>query len=765
MAVVLLIHLAVAGLLVIFRRPLERWAFAVGAIGPVATLLWVASNGRRVISGDPVAESFTWVPSLDLTIAFRIDTYSLLFLLVVAGIGLPIFLYSQSYFSPSSRATTFAATMTVFAGSMVGLVTADHLLALFVFWELTTITSYLLIGYFDQKAEARSAALHAALVTGGGGLAMLGGIVLLAGEAGSYLISEIAANPPTGSNSLTVAWALILLGAVTKSAQFPFHVWLPGAMAAPTPASAFLHSATMVKAGIFLVGRLGFAGVAAADWWQPAVFTIGFITMVLGGWRALRQYDLKLLLAFGTVSQLGFMFLLLGSGVPALAFGGLAILVGHALFKATLFLSVGAIDHEAGTRDLRRLTGLRRSMPRLFWVTTAAALSMTAMPLTLGFAAKEAAFDGLLGESVWLIAAAATASTLTVAYTARFMFGAFGPALPGSEPATGKRLAYRSALLWAPGLLAVMSVGIGLLPTLVLPIVNGAAKVVSGVAKAGKLVIWPGFVPALAWSLASLAVGLLLAWRRQLVDRTTEAVGRVASRLPSADTAYRKAVPALLRFADRSSGLLQNGSLPAYIAIILLVAIAAPTVAAIGDSPTLVAPPGGSMLEWILGALIVGFAAALPFVRRRFAVVILLGGVGYGIAGLYSVFGGPDLTLTQLLVETLAVALFAFVLRHLPATFSRPATARLPRLAVALAVGAFVFFAGLVVNGARFSETISDTYVADAVPEAAGSNVVNVILVDFRAFDTLGEITVLVAAALGAAGLVIPMMRSARSRT
>ena len=762
MFALILVHLAIAGLLVVFRRRVGRWAFVVGALGPVAVLMWAAGNGRGVISGSPISETVSWVPALDLDLSFRVDGYALVFLLVVAGAGLPIFLYSQRYFSPSPRATGFAATMTLFAGSMVGLVASDHLLGMFVFWELTTIASYLLIGYDDRKAAARSAALHAALVTGAGGLAMLGGLVLLAGETGTYLISEISSNPPGQSTAVSVAWGLILVGAVTKSAQFPFHAWLPGAMAAPTPASAFLHSATMVKAGIFVVGRLGVAAAESVDWWQPAVLAIGFTTMILGGWRSLRQHDLKLLLAFGTVSQLGFIFLLVGSGIPKLLFGGVAILVGHALFKATLFLVVGTIDHEVGTRDLRKLSGLWRSMPGLFWVAVAAGLSMAAIPFSFGFAAKEAAFDGLLEQSELWIAAVATASVLTVAYTARFIVGAFGPNRPDFEPATGVPLAVSSPLLWAPALLAGTLVFFGLLPTALFSLVDGATEGVSGVAKAGKLVLWPGFVPALGWSLASLVVGLLLAWRSVILDRATAAVARVSDRLPTADNAYQRAIPALLRFADRSSSLLQNGSLPAYVATILLVAVTVPTVAVLVNDPVLGSPQGGTMLEWILGLLVVGSAVALAFVRRRFAVVILLGGVGYGIAAIYADFGGPDLALTQLLVETLVIALFAFVLRHLPATFSGPVTARLPRLGVALLVGCFVFAAGLFVDGARSTSTVSATYAAEAVPEAEGSNVVNVILVDFRALDTLGEITVLVAATLGAAGLILPVIRRSR---
>jgi multicomponent Na+:H+ antiporter subunit A len=762
MRALLLIHLVIALCLTVFRRPLGRWAFLLGAVGPMAVLYWAAANARGIVGGTPVEESVSWVPSLDLALSFRVDGYALVFLLVVAGAGLPIFLYSNHYFSRSSRATTFAATMTLFAGAMVGLVGSDHLLSLFVFWELTTIASYLLIGFDDQKAAARSAALHAALVTGAGGLAMLGGLVLLARQAGTYSLAEIVSSPPAQSGAVTVAWALILLGAVTKSAQFPFHAWLPGAMAAPTPASAFLHSATMVKAGIFLVGRLGGAASATTDWWLPAVLAIGFTTMVLGGWRALRQTDLKLLLAFGTLSQLGFIFLLVGSGIPEMVFGGLAILVGHALFKATLFLVVGTIDHEVGTRDLRRLSGLWKSMPMLFVIALAASLSMAALPLTLGFAAKEAAFDGLLKQNMPLIAAAAIASVLTVAYTARFLNGAFGRHHENAEPALANGATPRNMLSWAPASLAAVSVLLGLMPGTLLGIIDEATRSVSGVLGAGKLALWPGWVPALGWSMASLTVGGFLAWRSAIVDRATAVVGAAARRFPTAEGTYRRSIPAMVTFADKSSGILQNGSLPTYLGTILLVAIGAPTVAVLANQPQFEIPRAGSLLEWLLGLLIVGFAVSLAFIRRRFAVVILLGGVGYGIAGLYSVLGGPDLTLTQLLVETLTIALFAFVLRQLPAVFAKPATARLPRLGVAMLVGAFIFGAGLLVNAARTSETVSTTYLANALPEAGGSNVVNVILVDFRGFDTLGEITVLVAATLGVAGLVLPVIRARR---
>lgn len=765
MVYILLLHAGLALGLVAARRRIGRWAFVVGATGPLVVLGWALSQVDGVLGGTPYETTVEWVPSLDLVFAIRVDAYALLFLFVVGVAGTAIFLYAAHYFAPSPRVTTFAGTMTAFAGAMVGLVSVDNLLAVFVFWELTTITSYLLIGYSDHMAKARSAALQAALVTGAGGLAMLGGLVLLGNEAGSLRISEIVANPPAASPAVTLAWGLVLVGAVTKSAQFPFHGWLPAAMAAPTPASALLHSATMVKAGIFLVGRLAPAAVASTGWWGGTVMLIGFTTMVIGGWRALRQHDLKLLLAFGTVSQLGFLFLLAGSGRAELLFAGLALLVAHALFKAALFMVVGTIDHEAGTRDLRRLSGLRRSMPGVFWSAAAAAASMAAVPLTYGFVAKEAAFDGLLNIGLIPIVVAAGASALTVAYTGRFMLGAFGPNQEGHDPAGHDVHTPRSALLWSPLVLGASGVVLGLVPMVITPLVAAATAAVYGVEDAGKLVVWPGLVPALAWSLVSLSVGGFLLWRREILDRAIEWVGRVAQRLPTVDGAFRRSVAGMLRFADWSSGLIQNGSLPTYLAVIALVAVLLPSTALLGGVPGIQLPRTGGILELILGTIVVALAVAIVLTKRRFAAIILLGGVGYGIAGLFAVLGGPDLSLTQLLVETLLIALFALVLRHLPATFTNPRTPQAPRILVAVLISVFVFGGGLLTVGARTGDPVSDRYLQDSVSEAGGANVVNVILVDFRAFDTLGEITVLAAATLGAASLALPIIRRKENET
>jgi len=761
----LALHAGLALGLVAASRRLGRWAFLVGAIGPMAVLVWVLTKADQVIGGTPYTATVEWVPSLDLVLDFSVDAYALLFLLVVGFAGVAIFLYAARYFGSGPRATMFAGTMTGFAGAMVGLVSADHLLAVFVFWELTTITSYLLIGYADEKEEARSAALQAALVTGAGGLVLLAGLLLLGNEVGDLHISEIVANPPAGSITVTVAWVLVLIGAATKSAQFPFHGWLPAAMAAPTPASAFLHAAAMVMAGVFLVGRLAPSAVASTGWWTAAVLIIGFVTMVIGAWRALRQHDLKLMLAFGTVSQLGFLFLLFGAGTPELLFGGLALISAHALYKAALFMVVGTIDHGAGTRDLRRLSGLRRSMPTVFWAGALAAASMAAVPLTYGFVAKEAAFDSLLGVGMIPILLAAGASVLTVAYTGRFMIGAFGRHHEGHEPAGLETRTPRSALTWAPLGLAVTGVVLGLFPGVIRSLIDGATLAVYGSGGTGKLVVWPGLVPALGWSLASLGIGSFLVWRPAILDRATQGLARVTAHLPTTEGSFRRSVAGLLRFAEWSTSLIQTGSLPTYVAIIALVAILLPSTAFIGGGPKLVLPPAGGALELILGVLVVASAITIVFTRRRFAAVILLGGVGYGIAGMFALLGGPDLSITQVLIETLVIALFALVLRHMPMSFAMPKARRLSHLAVAVLVASFVFVGGLLTTAERVGDPVSDFYLEASVPEAGGANVVNVILVDFRALDTLGEIAVFATATLGAATLALPLVRRRRGKT
>jgi multicomponent Na+:H+ antiporter subunit A len=754
---VIALHAALGVVLLAAGARMGRRSMWLAMVGPVAVVAWVAARAGQVLGGDPVVATIAWVPAFGLSLDLRIDGFSLLFLALIGVAGSAIFGFAARYMPDRPQTGRFAAFMTLFGGGMVGLVSADDLFGLFVFWEVTTITSYLLIGHDDHRPAARTAALQAALVTATGGLAMLAGFVVLSLAAGTSSLSAILADPPA---AVDAALVLVLLGALTKSAQFPFHFWLPGAMAAPTPASAFLHSATMVKAGIYLIGRFSPA-FADVGWWSPVVVAAGLLTMLVGGWSALRQHDLKLLLAHGTVSQLGFIVALFGFGEPHLAFAGSTLIIAHGLFKASLFMVVGAVDHEAGGRDLRKLSGLRRTMPRTFAVAALASASMAAIPPLLGFVAKEAAFDGLLDVSAAAALVAAAASVLTVGYTGRF---ALVPFTGGVSAEAGAAHEARGGLVGWPALLAVGSLALGLFPGPLAALAGGAAEALTGEA-AGKLVLWPGLTAALGLSALVLAAGAGLVWARVGFERFQTRLARRVP-LPAADTVYHRTIEGMLALAGRTTAVVQNGSLPVYLTVIVLTAVSLPAVLAIrAGGVTWDERTTGTAPEWALVAIIAVAVAGLLRIRRRFVAVMLLGAVGYSVAGLFLLEGGPDLALTQLLVETLVVFFFAFVLVRLPIGYDeapRPAFATTVRVVAAVAVAGFVAAAVLISGSTRTEPPVSDFYLEQALPAAGGANVVNVILVDFRGFDTLGEITVLVVATLGAAALVVPLFARRR---
>ena len=717
---------------------------------------WLVAVTPGVLDGEPVTESLSWVPSLGLDLDLRLDAFGLLLAWLVAGIGVLVFTYARGYFGDRDDIGRMSATLVLFAGSMLGLVSSDNVLGLFVFWELTTVTSYLLIGTDDTNGAARSAALRALLVTATGGLALLAGSIVLALEAGTFTLSEILAQPPEGT-AVSVAVALMVLGAVTKSAQWPFSFWLPGAMAAPTPISAYLHSATMVKAGVYLLARLSPA-FADLGWWQPVVVGIGLVTMLVGGWRALRQVDLKLLLAQGTVSQLGFMVVLLGSGQEELVFAGCAVLLAHGLFKAALFLTVGIVDHQAHTRDVRRLSGLGRRLPVVLGVAAVAGASMAGLPPLLGFLAKESAYEALVhAEGAYVIAlvGVVVGSVLTFAYTARFLWGGFAdkPPLAVDDP-VGAEVPRPAPAFVAPAVvLAVLTVVLGVLPWLPTDLVAPAAGAL--VAEAGKeyLLLWHGLTLALLLTVLTIAAGVALFVARERLERLQASLPHPAV----SEAGYERTLVLMNRLADRVTGTLQNGSLPVYLTVILATVVLLPLPALLSEPtwPEVVA--WDSPLQAVVVAVISAAALATALAKRRFVAVILVGTVGFGVSGLFVLQGAPDLALTQLLVETLSLVLFVLVLRHLPDRFEEhtaPGSQAL-RAGVAVAVGAFVTVFALVAAGARQDEPISGEFLDRALPEADGANVVNVILVDFRGYDTLGEITVLAVAAMGVASLVL----------
>ena len=782
-AALILLHIALGLVVLGLNNRVGRRGFAVVAIAPLATLIWLSAHVSEVIDGTVTNFRLEWVAELGLALDFRLDALSLVMLILVSGIGLLVCWYALAYFDDAKPALgRLAGLMTIFAGSMIGLVLSDHLLTLFIFWELTSVTSYLLIGNDDRNARARDAALSAILITGTGGLVMLAGIVLLGQQAGTYRLSELALDPPVDAVS-GIALFLILIGALTKSAQFPFSSWLPGAMVAPTPISTYLHAATMVKAGVYLVARLA-PLFAIVGFWRPLLFTLGAITMILGGWRALRQNDLKVLLAHGTVSQLGFMMLLFGSGSYPLAQAGVVLLLAHGAFKASLFMVVGMVDHQAGTRDIRQLSGLGSSWRLVKWAAIIAAGSMAGLLPMLGFIAKEKALDGALqatfGGHQVLVVVIVVGSILTFAYSSRFVLGLYGR-YASIENSADAALSFTyvddNGMVTAPHrilavpslLLAFIALLTGVLPMILSDLVGAATQAMYLSSEPRAVQLWVGWNTAFTLSLIVIAAGVVLVVFRSHVYRGQKLLQEKMKAVPTSDEVFWFLVAFIIRFAKRTTRIVQNGSLPIYLMVILSVMALTsliPLWGEIGELPALIGP-GVHLAP--LGFIIVAAIAATR-VSHRLVAVLLLGAVGFGMAGFYVIEGAPDLALTQFSIETLATVLFVLVLRVLPKTFDdrRDAIMAPLRVAVAVLVGASIFVFALVASQSRqdvVAPSISQEMIARSLPDAQGANVVNVILVDFRGIDTLGEITVLLVAALGVVALARGTRRNVVSRT
>jgi multicomponent Na+:H+ antiporter subunit A len=760
-------HFGAALLAPLLVRWWGRQAFLVLALVPAAAFAWTMAQLGVILDGGEVHESTPWISALRLDIALRLDPLALCLAGLVTGVGALVLLYCARYFEPGDEGLgRFAGTLTAFAGSMLGLVLADDLLLLYVFWELTTVFSFLLIGGSGRRLAARRAATQALVLTTAGGLAMLMGLILIGEASGSYRLSEVVAHPGSGS-AMVAGTVLVLVGAITKSALVPFHFWLPAAMEAPTPVSAYLHAAAMVKAGVYLVARLA-PGFAEVPGWRPIVLGLGLATMLLGGYRALRQTDLKLLLAFGTVSQLGFLTVLVGAGSEELAAAGLAMLLAHGLFKSALFLVVGVIDHATGTRDLRRLSGLGRRLPVLATAGVLAASSMAGLPPLLGFVGKEAAFTALLDgglpdrtAALLELAGLVLGSVLTAAYAIRFVWGAFArkPELPATAP---EELVHRPGPLFltAPVLLAVAGLVAGPGSTLLDPVVAAYAETLPQIApEVPELAVWHGLQPALLLSAGTVLGGAVLFWLRV-------PIGRLQRRLAvgaSADEGYWNVIQALDRLAVLVTGTTQRGSLPAYLGTILVAILALPGLVLVTQAPW----PAqwrawDTPVQALVGAVMLGAAALAVRMRQRMSAVLVVGVTGYGLALLFALAGAPDLALTQFLVETLTLVTFVLVLRKLPKDITerhRPRE-RAARGLLAVATGVLLGTVGAVALAARTAEPVSVGFPGPAYEFGGGQNVVNVTLVDIRAWDTLGEISVLVVAATGVASLVFLRQRT-----
>ncbi|MDM4723142.1 Na+/H+ antiporter subunit A [Micromonospora sp. WMMA1363] len=752
MLVLLILHLVAA----LVAPPLVRWcgprACYLLALAPGAAFGWALARTPAVSAGGAVVEAYPWIRQLGLDLVFRMTTLSWLMTLLVGGVGALVLVYSGRYFRPGSLGLArFAAVLVGFAGAMLGLVLADDLLLLYACWELTTIFSYLLIGHSTERRSSRWAAVQALTVTTLGGLAMLVGFVMLGERAGSYRWSELPAAPLPGGAYLVTAVLLILVGALSKSAVLPFNSWLPVAMAAPTPVSAYLHAAAMVKAGVYLIGLLA-PVLATTGPWRPVVTAAGLATMVVGGWAALRQTDLKLLLAYGTVSQLGLLVVVVGAGTPDTALAGVAMLLAHALFKAALFLVVGIIDHGAGSRDLRELSGLARREPLLAAVAVLAAASMAGLPPLVGFVAKEAVLASFLDRPV-VLAALVAGSMLTVAYSTRFVWGAFG-GRPGVAPTDLGRIAV--PMLAPPALLAVVGLVAGPAAGVVGHALRPYAELFGPVG--ADLALWHGLTPALGLSALAVAGGAaLFALRGPLAP----ALARLHVPI-GGNQGYEWVIRRFDRLAIEVTGATQRGSLPQYLGMILVVLVLVPGGAMLASQPWRERIPlWDTPLQVVVVTVIAAAAVLTVGARRRLTAMLLVGVTGYGSALLFVLYGAPDLALTQFLVETATIAVFVLVLRRLPERFSvRPLRrSRWVRRVIGVAVGVVAAGLALAAVGARTAPTISAAFPDLALTEGDGRNVVNVTLVDIRVWDTMGELAVLVVAATGVASLVFQRSR------
>ncbi|MCW4352684.1 DUF4040 family protein [Hoyosella sp. YIM 151337] len=709
---------------------------------------WIFYEAPPHLRGGGVIEyTQPWMPAIGVNFHLRLDGTGLLFVALVLGVGALIMAYSARYFS-HGRHAGFYALMSLFAAAMFGLVVADDVVLLFVFWEFTTIASFFLIG--RSGLHANKPALRTLLLTAGGGLSLLSAVVTMMVYTGTSQLSVILAHPVWQENPTfaTVVALLIILAAFTKSAQFPFHYWLPDAMAAATPVSAYLHAAAMVKAGIYLLMRFS---PVLSDYtvWHVTLITVGLITAIMGAIFALQRHDLKELLAYSTVSQLGFLVAVIGIGTPAaLAAAGIHTLA-HALFKATLFMLVGVIDREVGSRDIRKLTGLRRVMPLTAALTALSALSMAGVPPLLGFISKENMFGAFLeapgpdfvGPLVGTFAV--IGAIFTFAYSFRIVYGAFG------GPTAQTKLREPSLVFLLPAAVSSLAgLVLGFSAGWLEPLIDRIVLDTQGLPANFYLTLWHGVNPAFIMSVITISVGIVLFLKREAIDRLLD---RTLFPITGVEI-FEKLFSGTIAFGARVGDLTRSNSPARHLAapFILLALLA---VGVFASSP-LVPPfpaPVTQPIDWLLLILVTAGVIGIVIAQSRLAALALLGVVGFVIALLFFVLGAPDVGLTQLLVEVLTVVVAVLILRRLPRAFHKVSKSRTyVTAAIAVVAGGIAALATFTLTGRREASPAAEYFLREAEDQTGGTNVVNTILVDFRALDTLGELTV-----LGVAGLII----------
>ncbi len=746
---------------------------SLASLLPATLFAACAAALPEVMAGGALGWVVPWIPSLGIELAFRIDGLSLLFALLITGIGSGIFLYAAHYLHDDPDLPRFLAYLTLFMVVMLGAVLADDLMAMLVFWEVTSFASFLLIGYRAAQVESRRAAQQGLLVTVGGGLALLAGVMLIGEAAGTYRISTIVADGAAlAADPLApLIITLVAIGAFAKSAQSPLHFWLPNAMVAPTPVSAFLHSATMVKLGVYLLARLNPALGSHASW-TALLVTAGLVTMLTGTVLALREKDLKRVLAYSTVVSLGTLVTLIGLPAEVAASAIVTFLLVHALYKACLFMIAGIIDHETGTRDASTLGGLARSMPLTATVAVLAGLSMAGLPPFVGFVGKEMIYQaGLTASSPWIAvgtALLANACMVVVAgvVTVRCFFGR--PTTIGT-PREAQRKAGDPAfgMLAAPAALAVLGLVFGVHPALAHRLLGPAASAVAGHPVEPTLALWHGFTPMVWLSIATLALGVLLLWHWHPMRSFLASRPELDRWGP--DAAYDRLLLWIQEFSAWQTQLIQGGSLRRYLHVVF----AAIGVAVLGTlflRGGFAMPPLSLEGGWRALVLFVLLALATVAVVRSAsftAGIAAAGMVGFGVALVFLLHGAPDLAFTQFAVEALSVVLLLAVIGRMPfrERDQRDVHERHRDAATATLLGVAAAAILLAVVATPFDSRLSDYFRESSVPQAHGRNLVNVIIVDVRALDTLGEISVLALAALSATALIASVTKSRRSAT
>ncbi|XID93725.1 Na+/H+ antiporter subunit A [Paenibacillaceae bacterium WGS1546] len=791
-----LLPLAWAGLLPLFGRRLGR-LHAGWIVLPIPVVLFVYfSIQLPLIGSEAVMESLAWMPSIGLDFTVYLDGLSLLFTLLISGIGGLVVLYSIFYLDRNKEAiVSFYTYLLIFMGAMLGVVLSDNLIVLYGFWELTSISSFLLIAFWHQREKSQYGAQKSMLITVFGGLAMLAGFILLYVMTGTFSVRETLSQvAQLADNPLfTTTLALILLGAFTKSAQFPFHIWLPDAMEAPTPVSAYLHSATMVKAGLYLVARLTPIFAIQAQWFW-LVTGIGLLTLIYGSVQAIKQKDLKAMLAYSTISQLGLIMCLLGLGsafytgeaggefyAKATA-AALFHLLNHAMFKGALFMVVGIVDHETGTRDLRKLGGLMAVMPVTFTIAVIGAGSMAGLPPFNGFLSKEmfftailqirqfelghlTAWGGLVPVIAWI------ASVFTFAYSMVLVVRTFGGKLQKDRLEVHPHEA-PMGLLFSPVVLASLVVVTGLFPNLL-----GAALVEPAMAAIHPLLLaegerfevhlqyWHGWTTEIFMTIGVIAVGtgMVLLYRRLKLHNKEWSNGLNVNRL------YDGGLRSLDRLSLRMTDRYMTGSIRRYLVYIFVFFIAALGITlllsgGIGWTDMELAP--ASAYETLVVLVMVVSALLIPWIKKRIAAILVTGAVGYMVTMLFVLYRAPDLALTQMIVETVSVALFLLCFRYLPKDNLASNSPRSRWFNLAIAAGAGFIMTVIVIgaSGMRAFESISGFFVNESYRLAGGKNMVNVILVDFRGFDTMLEIAVLGIASLGIYSMIRLRLAESKQR-